>query len=55
MYKKFAIVAKKEGFNEIAKKFEAVGEVEKLHEQKYDTIQNEINSGKEFKSSGKTT
>lgn len=35
MYKEFAETAKKEGFNRIAYLFEAVGEVEKHHEERY--------------------
>ena len=35
MYKKFAEVAKEEGFTRIAKLFEQVGEIEKHHEERY--------------------
>ncbi len=46
MYKKFAEDAKEEGFLEIAKLFEGVGEIEKHHEQRYlklvDNIENNL-------------
>ena len=35
MYKEFAKTAKEEGFKEIAKLFESVGEIEKHHEERY--------------------
>lgn len=35
MYKGFAETAKKEGFNELAYLFEAVGKIEKEHEERY--------------------
>lgn len=35
MYKEFAEVAKEEGFKEIARLFEQVGEIEKHHEERY--------------------
>ena len=35
MYKEFAEVARKEGFDEIAAKFEMVGKIEKEHEERY--------------------
>ena len=44
MYKEFAIVAKEEGFTEIARLFEQVGEIEIHHEERYmklvDNIEN---------------
>lgn len=45
MYAEFAKTAKEEGFDEIAKKFEMVGAVEKTHEERYqqlfDNVKNE--------------
>ena len=35
MYKEFADVAREEGFDEIARLFEGVGEIEKHHEERY--------------------
>ena len=46
MYKEFAEVARSEGFNEIARLFEGVGEIEKHHEERYmklvDNIENNL-------------
>ena len=42
MYKEFAKVAKEEGFLELATKFEAVGKVEKSHEERYRTLLSNI-------------
>jgi len=38
MYHEFAITAKEEGFNELAFLFEAVGKIEKEHEERYMTL-----------------
>ena len=50
MYKEFAEVARSEGFNEIARLFEGVGEIEKHHEERYmklvDNIENNLVSEK---------
>lgn len=35
MYKEFARIAKEEGFEDLAKKFLAVGQIEKRHEERY--------------------
>lgn len=46
MYKEFAEVAKEEGFKDIARLFESVGEIEKHHEERYlklvDNIENNL-------------
>ena len=46
MYEKFAKVAEEEGFNEIARLFRGVGEIEKHHEERYlklvDNIENNL-------------
>jgi len=46
MYPKFAEIAEKEGFKEIAMKFRMVGEVEKHHEERYrkllENVQKEV-------------
>ena len=46
MYKEFAETAKEEGFDDIAKLFEMVGEIEKHHEERFkvllDNIENNI-------------
>lgn len=35
MYEEFAKTAEEEGFNDIARKFRMVGEIEKHHEERY--------------------
>ena len=48
MYKKFSIIAKKEGFEEIAKKFDQIAEIEKNHEKKFLNLLSEIENNKVF-------
>lgn len=48
MYKEFAETAKKEGFLEIAKLFEGVGEIEKHHEERYKALLKNIEENKVF-------
>lgn len=48
MYKDFEEVARKEGFDQIANLFKAVGEVEKTHEKRYRDLYNNIQKGKVF-------
>ena len=48
MYVEFAKTAREEGFEEIAEKFERVGDVEKSHEERYNKILEVVNSGKVF-------
>ena len=43
MYEDFAKVAEEEGFAEIARKFRAVGEIEKHHEERYRKLLKNIN------------
>ncbi|MBN2433944.1 MAG: rubrerythrin family protein [Spirochaetes bacterium] len=49
MYPEFARTAREEGFEEIAKVFEAVSVAEKQHEKRYRDLMNNINSGLVFK------
>ncbi len=49
MYKKFAYVAREEGFDEIADKFEMVSEIEKGHEERYLKLRECILLGDVFK------
>ena len=42
MYPEFAKVAKEEGFDEIAKKFQMVAEVEKVHYERYKRLLNNV-------------
>ena len=48
MYAEFAKVAKEEGFDRIAYLFEAVGKVEKEHEERYNTLVKRIEAGEVF-------
>jgi rubrerythrin len=49
MYKEFAETAKAEGFEQIAKLFEMVGEIEKTHEARYLALLKNIEEGIVFK------
>ena len=49
MYKEFAEVAKKEGFDEIARLFSAVGTIEKEHEERYSKLLQNIKREEVFK------
>jgi len=49
MYPSFALVARKEGFDDIAKIFEAIAVAEKQHEKRYLALKNNIETGKVFK------
>ena len=49
MYKEFAETAKAEGFDEIAAKFAAVGEIEKAHEERYNALLARLDAGEVFK------
>ena len=48
MYKEFAKEAEEEGFSALAKQFEAVGAVEKSHEERYRTLLNNIKENSVF-------
>ena len=48
MYDEFAKVAKEEGFNHIAYLFEAVGKIEKEHEERYLKLLQNVEDGKVF-------
>ena len=50
MYKEFAATAREEGFLEIAESFERVGEVEKIHEERYLKLKKNITDDIVFKS-----
>lgn len=49
MYAKFAKEAREEGFDKIAYLFEAVGKIEKEHEERYLKLLENLNEGKIFK------
>ena len=48
MYDEFAKVAKEEGFDRIAYLFEAVGKIEKEHEERYKKLLENVKEGKVF-------
>jgi len=52
MYKEFAKVAREEGFEDLARSFEAVGTVEKAHEGRYLKLLKNLEEGKIFKRDG---
>lgn len=53
MYAKFAKEAKEEGFDRIAYLFEAVGKIEKEHEERYLALLNNVENGSVFKKGDK--
>lgn len=53
MYAKMAKEAKEEGFDKIARLFEAVGKIEKEHEERYLTLLSNVQNNKAFKRDGK--
>ena len=50
MYKEFAEIAREEGFEEIAEKFEQVGNIEREHEARYSKLLENIEADVVFKS-----
>lgn len=48
MYAEFAKTAREEGFDHIADLFEAVGAIEKEHEERYRTLLKNVNEGQVF-------
>ena len=55
MYKGFAATAKKEGFNDLAKAFEYVAGIEKLHEERYRKYADALKKGTLFTSTKEAT
>ena len=51
MYAQFAKEAREEGFNDIAYQFEAVGAIEKAHEERYRKLLNNVEMQKVFEKS----
>lgn len=49
MYKEFAETAEKEGFDEIARKFRAVGQIESHHETRYKKLAKQVKEATVFK------
>lgn len=52
MYKSFAEDARNEGFNEIAALFEMIGKIEKVHEERYLKLLENIKEGKVYLKDG---
>ena len=52
MYKEFAEVAREEGFTRIANLFEAVGKIEKEHEERYRKLLENVENGLVFSKDG---
>ena len=52
MYKGFAETAREEGFDELAKKFEQVAEIEKHHEERYRKLLENVKDKKVFSRDG---
>lgn len=52
MYAEFAKTAKEEGFDKIAYLFEAVGKIEKEHEERYKALLSNLETGKVFDREG---
>lgn len=48
MYKNYAVIARQEGFEDIARQFELVGEVEKHHEERYRKLIENIKNDQVF-------
>jgi rubrerythrin len=48
MYAEFAKVAREEGFNQIAAKFEGVAAIEKRHEERYNALLKDVQGGTVF-------
>ncbi|MDY0375016.1 MAG: rubrerythrin family protein [Desulfobacterium sp.] len=55
MYPEFAVTARAEGFEEIAKVFEAIAVAEKQHEKRYLDLKANIENNRVFKREAKTT
>lgn len=55
MYAEFAKTAKEEGFNKLAFQFEAVGVIEKGHEERYLALLSNVNKQEVFKKEQPTT
>lgn len=53
MYPRMASVAREEGFDDIAKLFEGVAQIEKEHEERYKRLLQNIEAGRVFKKDGK--
>ena len=55
MYPSMAQEAREEGFGEIASLFEAIGRIEKSHQQRYQKLLEELEAGSHFTGNGKVS
>lgn len=55
MYPKFALDAEEEGFTELAKKFRAVADIERTHEERYRALLANLENGEVFKKAEEKT
>lgn len=55
MYSEFSKIARQEGFTDIAKLFDDVGNIEANHEQTFLCLNKQVKNDKVFKRTGKTT
>jgi len=55
MYPGFAKVAREEGFEQVAKAFEAISVAEKQHGKRYKELADNLEAGRVFKRNGKVT
>ena len=55
MYPRMAKEAREEGFNEIAYHFEAIGRIEKVHQERYSALLAELEAGSVFAKSEKVS
>lgn len=55
MYKDFAKIAEEEGFTDIAKKFELVAGIEKMHEERFNAYKKQLDDGTLYDKSYITT
>lgn len=53
LYPEFARIAEEEGYKEVAAAFKMISKVEKAHEDRYNTLYNNLNDGKIFEREGK--
>jgi len=53
LYPEFARIAQEEGFSEVAMAFKMIATVEKAHEERYQKLYGNLESGKVFKRAGK--
>lgn len=53
MYPRFAVIAREEGFDQIAAAFEAISVAEKQHEKRFSDLAANLEAGKVFRRNGK--